>query len=90
MPKLTKQVVDATDAKDKPAILWDDDLKGFFLRVMPSGTKTYGADIVLGVMGIMKFPAHSSWKYLCKMKPPEPALNIATSLSRTFSKPSAS
>src|SRR5205823_363088 len=42
MPKLTKQTVDAADAKDKPAILWDDDLKGFFLRVMPSGTKTYG------------------------------------------------
>src|SRR5690348_8423496 len=39
---------------------------------------------------IMQWLAQPSSKYCCRMKPPEPALKIATSPSRTFSNPSAS
>src|SRR6266545_7241637 len=42
MPKLTKIIVDAARPADKPVLIWDSDIKGFFLRVMPSGTRTYG------------------------------------------------
>src|SRR5207249_3979390 len=41
MPNLTKQVVDAAQPAVKPYPIWDDDLKGYFVRVMPSGTRTY-------------------------------------------------
>jgi len=41
--KLTKRAVDLLELpQDKlGAITWDDELKGFGIRVMPSGTKTY-------------------------------------------------
>ncbi|MFG1221695.1 tyrosine-type recombinase/integrase [Xanthobacter wiegelii] len=41
MPKLTKRVVDATAPTDKDVFLWDDDVKGFGLKVTPSGGKSY-------------------------------------------------
>lgn len=41
MVKLTKRVVDAADAKGGAAIIWDDEVKGFGLRVAPGGTKSY-------------------------------------------------
>jgi integrase len=41
MAKLTKRVVDQTSANSKAASLWDDELKGFGLRVWPSGRKVY-------------------------------------------------
>ena len=43
--KLTKRVIDALEASgDKFRIAWDDELKGFGIRVMPSGTKTFILD----------------------------------------------
>lgn len=39
--KLEKKAVDAAVPKGAPYRLWDADLKGFGLRVMPSGVKTY-------------------------------------------------
>lgn len=41
MAKLTKRVVDAAEAGASAAILWDDEVKGFGLRVSPGGTKSY-------------------------------------------------
>lgn len=42
MPKITKRVVDAaTPDQDRRYILWDDQIKGFGLLVLPSGVKSY-------------------------------------------------
>lgn len=39
--RLTFRTVDAASARQQPYFLWDADLKGFGLKVFPSGTKTY-------------------------------------------------
>src|SRR5271166_5978754 len=39
--KLTKRTVDAATPQPGRYIVWDSELKGFALRVAPSGTKTY-------------------------------------------------
>ncbi len=41
MPKMTKRVVDAAAPKSDRYIVWDSELMGFGLLVMPSGTKSY-------------------------------------------------
>lgn len=41
MPKITKRVVDAVTPTDKPQFIWDDEIKGFGLLVLPSGVKSY-------------------------------------------------
>ena len=41
MAKLTKRVVDAAEAGAPAAILWDDAVKDFGLRVSPGGSKSY-------------------------------------------------
>lgn len=42
MPRLTKTVVEsAAPQSDRDVFIWDTDLKGFGLRVKPSGVKTY-------------------------------------------------
>jgi hypothetical protein len=41
MAKLTKRVVDGAETGASAAILWDDEVKGFGLRVSPGGTKSY-------------------------------------------------
>jgi integrase len=41
MPKLTKRVVDAAHIREREYFLWDEDLPGFGLRVLPSGRKRY-------------------------------------------------
>lgn len=45
MPRITKRLVDATrpDANGGDIRIWDDELKGFVLRVRPSGAKSYQA-----------------------------------------------
>ena len=41
MPKLTKRIVDATEAQAAEYFVWDSDIPGFGLRVLPSGRKGY-------------------------------------------------
>jgi integrase len=41
MPKLTKRVVDGAKAKSAEYFIWDEDLPGFGLRVLPTGRKRY-------------------------------------------------
>ncbi|MBI5461327.1 MAG: site-specific integrase [Gammaproteobacteria bacterium] len=41
MPKITKRIVDASFPKDKPYFVWDIEIKGFGLLVLPSGVKSY-------------------------------------------------
>ena len=41
MPKITKRTVDALAAQERERIVWDDDLKGFGVRVHPTGRKVY-------------------------------------------------
>jgi len=41
MPKLTKRTVEAAQIKDSEYFLWDDEVPGFGLRVLPSGRKGF-------------------------------------------------
>ena len=41
MPKLTKRIVDAAEAQTAETFVWDSDIPGFGLRVLPSGRKGY-------------------------------------------------
>lgn len=41
MAKLTKRAVDAARAGSAAGFIWDDEVKGFGLRVAPGGTKSY-------------------------------------------------
>lgn len=41
MPKLTKRSVEALEPKAESYFVWDSEIKGFGVRVMPSGVKTY-------------------------------------------------
>ena len=41
MAKITKRAVDSLKAAPKDFFLWDDELPGFGVRVMPSGIKSY-------------------------------------------------
>jgi len=46
--RLTKRIVDAAKPKEKDAYLWDSSLKGFGLKVTPSGRKVYLVQYRLG------------------------------------------
>jgi integrase len=41
MPKLTKRIVEAAEARDKDYIIFDADLPGFGIRILPSGKRSY-------------------------------------------------
>lgn len=41
MVKLTKRTVDLAEVRDKVAVIWDKEVKGFGLRVYPNGRKVY-------------------------------------------------
>jgi hypothetical protein len=41
MPKLTKRIVEAAEVKPAEYMLWDGELPGFGVRVMPSGRRSY-------------------------------------------------
>jgi len=41
MPKLTKRVIDAAEIRAAEYFIWDNELPGFGLRMLPSGRKVY-------------------------------------------------
>ena len=41
MPKLTKRIVDASEVRASEYFIWDDDIPGLGLRILPSGRKGY-------------------------------------------------
>ena len=41
MPKITKRAVDALKPHERERVVWDEDLKGFGVRVHPSGRKVF-------------------------------------------------
>ena len=41
MPKLTKRLIDAAEVRAVEYFIWDDDIPGFGLRILPSGRKGY-------------------------------------------------
>ena len=41
MAKITKRTVDALAVQERERVVWDDDLKGFGVRVHPSGRRVY-------------------------------------------------
>jgi hypothetical protein len=41
MPKLSKRAVEAAEIRGREYFIWDEDLPGFGLRVLPSGRKRY-------------------------------------------------
>ena len=41
MARITKRAVDALTAREREYMLWDHDIKGFGVRVHPSGRKVY-------------------------------------------------
>lgn len=41
MPKLTKRIVEAAEPRDKDYIIFDTDLPGFGIRILPSGKRSY-------------------------------------------------
>jgi integrase len=41
MAKLTKRAVDAAESGSAVAFIWDDEVKGFGLRIAPGGSKSY-------------------------------------------------
>jgi len=41
MPKISKRLVDGAEPQERDYFLWDDELQGFGLRVLPSGRKSY-------------------------------------------------
>ena len=41
MPKLTKRIVDIAEPKAREYFIWDSDIPGLGLRILPSGRKSY-------------------------------------------------
>jgi len=41
MPKITKRLVDAANPSSKEFFIWDDEITGFGLRVLPTGRKSF-------------------------------------------------
>jgi hypothetical protein len=39
--KLTKRVIEQAPVRSEPYFVWDSDLTGFGLRVLPSGRKSF-------------------------------------------------
>ena len=41
MPKITKRLVEAAEVREKDYIICDNELRGFAVRVLPSGKRYY-------------------------------------------------
>ena len=45
MPKLTKTTVESEQPGDKERFIWDTEIKGFGLKIFPTGAKTFSFSI---------------------------------------------
>jgi integrase len=63
MPKLTKRIVDAADVGADRYLIWDAELKGFGLLVLPSGVKSYVFDYRTpeGIKHRITIGQHGAW-----------------------------
>jgi hypothetical protein len=61
MPKITKRVVDAAAPKQDRYIIWDGEIKGFGLLVMPSGIKSYFYQYRLLRISAARRSQHGEW-----------------------------
>lgn len=48
MPKLSKRIIDSLSPEGRDYFVWDSQIPGFGIRVMPSGAKTYQAQYRMG------------------------------------------
>ena len=48
MPRLTKRLVETIDVATGPVYVWDDQLAGFGVKVLPSGRRKYVCKYRLG------------------------------------------
>jgi hypothetical protein len=48
MPKITKRLVEAAEVREKDYIICDDELRGFAVRVLPSGKRYYVVQYRIG------------------------------------------
>ena len=62
MSKLTKRVVDAAEVRASEYFIWDEELPGFGLRVLPSGRKRY---IIQYRAGRRPVAPHQPWTQRC-------------------------
>ena len=51
MPKLTQRLVEAAKAGDRDIYLWDSEVRGFGLRVKPTGSKSFIVSLRIGGRG---------------------------------------
>lgn len=51
MARLTKRVVDAADLGAAAYVIWDDEIKGYGLRIAPGGSKSSSCSIAPGAAG---------------------------------------
>src|SRR6516162_9035787 len=51
MTKLTKRTVDALSSEGREYFVWDDEIPGFGVRVLPSGRKSYVVQYKVGGRG---------------------------------------
>ena len=60
MPKLTKRIVEAAEPREQDYIIFDGDLPGFAVRILPSGRRSYMVQYRVGrsflSIGVQKGP----------------------------------
>ena len=53
MPKLTKRIIEGAEIRTAEYFVWDDDLPGFGLRILPTGRKGYVVQYRTGVARVV-------------------------------------
>jgi Arm DNA-binding domain/Phage integrase, N-terminal SAM-like domain len=80
--RLSKRTVDALRPGAKPYIVFDEDLTGFGLRVLPSGTKTWIVEYRPGAGGRKVFKRRMKIDLASRMTPDEARMHARKILAR--------